>query len=130
MADPRYEAGIRERRAVLGDAAVSQAMESGTKLSADFQDLVTRFAWGDVWSRPGLTRKMRSAITVGMLIALNRNEELRTHLRGALNVGITVDELREVLLHAMVYCGGPAANTAFRIADEVLAEKTQSAAGS
>lgn len=118
--DEARERGMAVRRAVLGDAHVDRSVASRTPLTADFQDYITRCAWGEVWTRPGLDRRTRSCVTVAMLIALNRTEELAMHLRGALNNGVTVDELREVLLQAAVYCGVPAANTAFRVASEVL----------
>lgn len=108
------------RRAVLGDAYVDRAEAAMSALTEDFQDLLTRYAWGDVWARPGLDRRTRSCITVAMLVALGQPEELRVHLRGAVNNGVTVDELKEVLLQTAVYCGIPAANTAFRVAAEVL----------
>ena len=120
MTDSTYERGMAVRRAVLGDAHVDRAEAGRTPLTGDFQDLLTRYAWGEIWTRPGLDRRTRSCITVAMLIALNRMEELAMHLRGALNNGVTVEELREVLLQAAVYCGVPAANSAFRIASEVL----------
>jgi 4-carboxymuconolactone decarboxylase len=119
--DDARERGMAVRRAVLGDAHVDRAEASRTPLTSDFQDFLTRYAWGEVWTRPGLDRRTRSCITVAMLVALNRTEELAMHLRGALNNGVTVDELREVLLQTAVYCGVPAANSAFRIANEVLA---------
>jgi 4-carboxymuconolactone decarboxylase len=108
------------RRAVLGDAHVDRADTSRTELTADFQDLLTRYAWGEIWSRPGLDRRIRSCITVAMLVALNREEELAIHLRGALNNGVSRGEIKEVLLQTAVYCGIPAANTAFRVAAAVL----------
>jgi 4-carboxymuconolactone decarboxylase len=108
------------RRAVLGDAHVDRAEAARGELTNDFQDLITRYAWGEIWTRPGLDRRTRSCITVAMLVALNRSEELEMHLRAALTNGVTVDELREVLLQTAIYCGVPAANTAFRIANEVL----------
>jgi len=108
------------RRAVLGDAHVDRAEAARTPLTHDFQDFLTRVAWGEVWTRPGLDRRTRSCITVAMLVALNRDEELALHLRGALNNGVTVDELKEVLLQTAVYCGVPAANSAFRVAAQVI----------
>lgn len=120
MSHSSYERGMEVRRAVLGDAHVDRAEAGRTEFTRDFQDFLTRYAWGEVWTRPGLDRRTRSCITVAMLVALNRSEELVLHLRGALNNGVTADELREVLLQAAVYCGVPAANTAFRIANEVL----------
>jgi len=122
MSDDAYRRGMEVRRAVLGDAHVDRAEAGRTPLTGDFQDYITRCAWGEVWTRPGLDRRTRSCITVAMLIALGRTEELAMHLRGALNNGVTVAELREVLLQTAVYCGVPAANTAFRIASEVLPE--------
>jgi 4-carboxymuconolactone decarboxylase len=120
MTDGSYERGMAVRRAVLGDAHVDRAEAKRSPLTSDFQDYITRCAWGEVWTRPGLDRRTRSCITVAMLVALNRTEELAMHLRGALRNGVTVDELKEVLLQTAVYCGVPAANTAFRIAAEVL----------
>ena len=120
MTDDRYEQGMAVRRAVLGDAHVDRAEARRRPLTSDFQDYITRCAWGEVWTRPGLDRRTRSCITVAMLVALNRGEELAMHLRAALTNGVTVDELKEVLLQTAVYAGVPAANTAFRIASEVL----------
>lgn len=120
MSDNVYERGMKVRREVLGDAHVDRAEARKTALTADFQDYITRCAWGEIWTRPGLDRRTRSCITVAMLVALNRSEELEMHLRAALRNGVTVDELKEVLLQTGVYCGVPAANTAFRIASEVL----------
>lgn len=120
MSDRTFERGMEVRRAVLGDAHVDRAQASATELTADFQEFLTRYAWGEVWTRPGLDRRSRSLITVAMLVALNRSEELALHLRAALRNGVTTGELREVLLQSAVYCGVPAANTAFRIAAEVL----------
>jgi 4-carboxymuconolactone decarboxylase len=97
-------------------------MASQNPLTEEFQDLLTRYAWGEIWTRPGLDRRTRSCITVAMLVALNREEELVLHLRGALNNGVTKDEIKEVLLQSAIYCGIPAANSAFRIASQVLEE--------
>jgi 4-carboxymuconolactone decarboxylase len=118
--DERRERGMKARREVLGDEYVDRSQKSATSLTKDFQDLITRYAWGEIWTRPGLDRRTRSCITVAMTVALNRPDELALHLRGALRNGVTVDELREVLLQTAVYCGVPAAHTAFRIAEEVL----------
>ena len=118
--DERRERGMKIRREVLGDDHVDRAQASSTPLTRDFQDLITRYAWGEIWSRPGLDRRTRSCITVAMTVALNRPEVLALHLRGALRNGVTVDELREVLLQTAVYCGIPAANAAFRVAEDVL----------
>lgn len=120
----RYEVGMKVRRAVLGDAHVDRSLEKRNEFNEAFQDLITRYAWGEIWSRPGLPRQTRSLITVAMLVALNREDELHMHLRAALKNGVSQDEIREVLLQAAIYCGVPAANSAFRIAQEVFAEKT------
>lgn len=120
MADEVLERGMRVRREVLGDEYVERAIANRTAFTSEFQDFLTRYAWGEVWTRPGLDRRTRSCITVAMLVALNRPEELTLHLRGALRNGVTPGELREVLMQAGVYCGIPAANSAFRIARDVL----------
>jgi 3-oxoadipate enol-lactonase/4-carboxymuconolactone decarboxylase len=114
--------GMRIRREVLGDDHVDGAVERTTPFTADFQDFITRYAWGEIWSRPGLDRKTRSAITITALVALGRDEELAMHVRAALRNGMTEDELKEVLLQSAVYCGVPAANSAFAIAQRVLEE--------
>jgi 4-carboxymuconolactone decarboxylase len=119
----RFEAGMKARREVLGDAYVDAAIAKRNTFSEAFQDLITRYAWGEIWTRPGLPRQTRSLITIAMLIALNREEELRMHLRGALKNGATQDEIRETLLQSAIYCGVPAANSAFRIAQEVFIGK-------
>jgi 4-carboxymuconolactone decarboxylase len=121
MGDEERERGRAIRRAVLGDVHVDQAEAAESPFTEDFQDLLTRYAWGEVWARPGLDRRTRSCITVAMLVALGHSDELRLHLRAALNNGVAVDELKEVLLQTAIYCGIPAANTAFRVAAEVLA---------
>lgn len=120
--DPRSEDGMRIRREVLGDEYVDNAERSKDDFTADFQDLLTRYAWGEVWARPGLDRRTRSCITIAMLVALGRDRELALHLRAALRNGVSAGEIKEVLLHAAVYCGVPAANSAFAIAREVLDE--------
>ncbi len=120
--EERQVRGMKVRREVLGDEHVDRAQAKATSFSKDFQDLLTRYAWGEIWARSGLDRRTRSCITVAMTVALNRPEELALHLRGALRNGVTVDELREILLQTAVYCGVPAANTAFRVAEEVLGE--------
>jgi len=122
VSDDAYEQGMHVRREVLGDEHVDEAIRSTTELTADFQSLITRYAWGEIWSRPGLDRKTRSCITLTALIALNRPEELELHLRAAVRNGLTAEEIREVLLHSAVYCGVPAANSAFAIARRVLGE--------
>jgi 4-carboxymuconolactone decarboxylase len=116
----RFEAGMTIRREVLGDAYVDAAIAKRNTFSEAFQDLITRYAWGEIWTRPALPRQTRSLITIAMLIALNREEELRMHLRGALKNGATQEEIRETLLQSAIYCGVPAANSAFRIAQEVF----------
>ena len=116
----RHEAGMRVRRSVLGDEHVKRAEAAKDDFDADFQDLITRYAWGEIWTRPGLPRHTRSLLTIGLMVALNRGEELRLHLRAAANNGVTAAEIREVLLHCAIYCGVPAANAAFHAAKEVL----------
>lgn len=116
----RHEQGMKARRSVLGDAHVDRAEANKTEFTAEFQDLITRYAWGEMWTRPGLDKKTRSLITVAILVALNRPEELRLHLRGALKNGAKKDNIKEVLLHTAIYCGVPAANSAFHIAAEIL----------
>ena len=116
----RYEEGMKVRRAVLGDSHVDAALKNRTEFNEAFQDLITRYAWGEIWTRPGLPTETRSMLAVAMMVALNREEELRMHLRAALNNGVTREQIREVLLQTAIYCGVPAANTAFRIAEEVF----------
>jgi 4-carboxymuconolactone decarboxylase len=118
----RYSAGMKARRAVLGDAYVEKAQAAKTPFSEPFQDLITRYAWGEIWTRPGLPRNTRSLLTLAMMVALNRNDEFRMHVRAAANNNVTREEIQEVLLQAAVYCGVPAANSAFHIAQEVFAE--------
>src|SRR5438105_15466761 len=119
---PDYEAGLTIRRRVLGDDYVRRALEAATSFDRDFQEFITRYAWGGIWTRPGLDRRTRSCITVAMLAALGRHEELALHVRAALRNGVTRDELREVLLQTAVYAGVPAANSAFSIANRTLEE--------
>jgi 4-carboxymuconolactone decarboxylase len=118
----RYEQGLKVRREVLGDAHVDKSLQNKNTFNEDFQELITRYAWGEIWSRPGLPRKTRSMITLAMMVALNRADEFRLHIRAALNNGLTPDEIKEVLLQTAIYCGVPAANTAFHIAKEILEE--------
>jgi 3-oxoadipate enol-lactonase/4-carboxymuconolactone decarboxylase len=122
VTDPTFEAGMRVRREVLGDEHVDRAIERTTDLTRDFQDLITRYAWGDVWSRPGLDRRTRSCMTIIALVALGREHELALHLRAAIRNGLTREEIGEVLIHSAVYCGVPAANSAFAVAQRVLDE--------
>ncbi len=118
-----YDDGLKVRREVLGDAHVDRATGNATEFTTDFQDLITRYAWGEIWTRPGLDRKTRSCITLTALIALGRDHELELHVRAALRNGLTPDEIKEVLLHSTIYCGVPAANSAFAIAQRVLEEE-------
>jgi 4-carboxymuconolactone decarboxylase len=113
---------MRVRREVLGDEHVDRATEGTTPFTADFQDLITRYAWGEIWSRPGLDRRTRSCITLTALVALGRDEELAIHVRAARRNGLSVDEIKEVLLQTAIYCGVPAANAAFAVARSVLDE--------
>ena len=115
--------GMRVRREVLGDEHVDAAVAETTDDTADFQDLITRYAWGEIWARPGLDRRTRSAITLMALVALNRENELRMHITAALRNGLTREEIKEVLLQSAIYCGVPAANSAFAIAQRVLEEQ-------
>ncbi len=120
---PGYDSGMEVRRAVLGDEHVDRAIASTTDLTRDFQDLITRYAWGEIWTRPGLDRRSRSMITLTALIARGHDEELAMHLRAALRNGLTAEEIKEVILQSAIYCGVPDANTAFRIAQQVLEEE-------
>ncbi len=116
----RYEAGMAVRREVLGDAHVNRSLALRNTFNGEFQDLITRYGWGEIWSRPGLERRTRSMIALAMLVALNRSEEFRLHVRAASNNGLGRDDIKEVLLQAAIYCGIPAANAAFRMAEEVF----------
>jgi 4-carboxymuconolactone decarboxylase len=118
----RYEKGLAVRRAVLGDAHVDRSMKNRNEFNQEFQDLLTRYAWGEIWARPGLPRKTRSLLTIAMLVALNRPDEFRLHLRAALTNGVTKEEIKEALLQTAIYCGVPAANSAFHAAQEVFSE--------
>jgi 3-oxoadipate enol-lactonase/4-carboxymuconolactone decarboxylase len=118
----RAAQGMTVRREVLGDQHVDRAVAATTPLTAPFQDFITRYAWGEIWSRPGLSRAERSMITLTALVVLRQEEELAMHLRAALRNGLTPDQIGEVLLHTAVYAGVPASNRAFAIAREVLAE--------
>jgi len=118
----RYSAGLKIRREVLGSVHVDASLAKRNPFNQDFQDLITRYAWGETWARPGLSRKTRSLLTLAMLVALNRGEELQLHVRAAINNGVSQDEIKETLLQCAIYCGVPAANSAFRLAEAVLAE--------
>ena len=120
------ERGMKVRREVLGDEHVDRAIATTTPFTADFQNLITRYAWGEIWSRPGLDRRTRSCITLTALVALGQLHELALHVRAALRNGLTADEIGEVILQCAVYCGVPAANSAFQVASEVLAEEAGS----
>jgi 4-carboxymuconolactone decarboxylase len=120
--EARFAAGMSVRRAVLGDEHVDKAQASADPFSAEFQDLITRYAWGEIWTRPGLPRPTRSLLVIAILVALNRTEELRMHLRASINNGVTREEIKEVLLQCAIYCGVPAANSAFHIAQTTFEE--------
>jgi 4-carboxymuconolactone decarboxylase len=118
----RYATGMDVRRAVLGAAHVDRVSAATDDFTREFQDFITRYAWGEIWTRPGIDRRARSLITLATLIALNRGEEFRMHVRAAITNGVTSEELKELILHAGIYCGLPAANAAFHIAQAVLAD--------
>ena len=120
MTDDAYERGMRIRREVLGDEHVDRATEQAIAETRDFQDFITRYAWGEIWARPGLDRKTRSCITLTALVALGRFDELELHIAAAQRNGLTTDEIAEVLLHTAVYCGVPAANSAFAVLRRAL----------
>lgn len=121
--EDRYKKGLSVRREVLGSTHVDKSLDNRTPLNSEFQELITRYAWGEIWTREGLPRKTRSQITIAMMVALNRNEELVLHLRAAKNAGVTQEEVKEVLLQTAIYCGVPAANSAFHLAETVFAEQ-------
>jgi 4-carboxymuconolactone decarboxylase len=123
--DERYEAGMKVRRAVLSDAHVDRSLANRTELTTEFQNFITRYAWGEIWTRDGLPRHTRSLLTIAMMVALNRGEELALHLRAAKNNGVTQDEIKEVLLQTAVYCGVPAANSAYHLAQKIFDEEKQ-----
>ncbi|MBU6498135.1 MAG: 4-carboxymuconolactone decarboxylase [Rhodospirillales bacterium] len=125
---PAFAKGLAVRRAVLGGAYVDASVAGASDFMVDFQKMVTEYCWGEVWTRPGLDRKQRSMLNIGMLTALNRPNELRLHLRGALNNGVTRDEIKEILLQTCIYCGIPAGLDAFKIANELFREIDGSAA--
>jgi len=120
-----HDEGMRVRREVLGDDHVDRAVERTSDLTREFQDLITRYAWGEIWTRPGLDRKTRSAITMTALVALGHFDELAMHVRAARRNGMTDEEIKEVLLQCAVYLGVPAANSAFAVAQRVLAEEQE-----
>lgn len=120
----RYDEGMRIRREVHGDEHVDAAIEGTTEDTAEFQDLLTRYAWGEIWARPGLDRRTRSAITLMALVALNKPHELALHIRSALRNGLTREEIKEVLLQSAIYCGVPAANAAFAVFRDTMEGET------
>ncbi len=120
--EQRYENGMKVRRAVLGDKHVDRAQANLNAFNEDFQHLITRYAWGEIWTRPGLPRHTRSLMTICMMVALNREEELKLHLRAASNNGVSREEIGEALLQTAIYCGVPAANSAFALAQKVFAD--------
>jgi 4-carboxymuconolactone decarboxylase len=116
----RYDEGMKTRRSVLGDTHVDRTLKSRTKFNEPFQELITRYAWGEIWNRPGLPKKTRSLLTLAMLVALHREEEFRMHVKAAHAMGVSREEIQELLLQAAIYCGVPAANSAFHAAEEVF----------
>ena len=122
MTENAREAGTRNRRQVLGDAHVDRSIARTLPFDKPFQDMITRYCWGEVWDRPGLNRRTRSLLTMAMLLAQGHDEEFRLHVRGSANCGVSREEVTEMLLQATIYCGVPSANTGFRLAKEVFAE--------
>jgi len=125
----RYEEGMRVRRSVLGDAHVDRSIANRNEFNTTFQDFITRYAWGEIWTRPGLPRHTRSLLTLAMMVALNREEEFKMHVRAAFNNGVTRAEIEEVLLQSAIYCGLPAANNAFQWTQRVFDEMDSPKAG-
>ncbi|HKW55632.1 MAG TPA: 4-carboxymuconolactone decarboxylase [Stellaceae bacterium] len=123
----RFEAGLEVRRAVLGSAHVERSLARRTAFTEEYQDLITRYAWGEIWTRPGLARRERSLVTLAMMVALNRTEEFKLHVRAAFNNGLMREDIKEVLLQTAIYCGVPAANSAFHMAEEVFAAMEKAA---
>lgn len=123
MNKERFERGLEVRKKVLGEEYVNESLARATDFSRPMQEFVTEYCWGEIWTRPGLDRKTRSMLNLAMLTALNRPHEIKLHVRGALNNGVTKEEIREVFLQTAVYCGVPAAIDSFRIAQEVFAEE-------
>ncbi len=120
--DERFEKGLEVRKAVLGNTHVERSLAKRNDFNGEFQALITRYAWGEIWTRPGLPRHTRSLLTIGLMVALNRSDEFKLHIRAAFNNGVTNDEIREVLLQCAIYAGVPAANSAFHQAEEVFAQ--------
>lgn len=123
MSDEGHDAGMEVRRAVLGDAHVDRAIERTTEFTAPFQEFITRYAWGEVWDRPGLDRRSRSVATLAALVSLRAENEIAMHVRAGLRNGLSPEEIKEVILHTAIYAGLPAANSAFAIAQKVIAEE-------
>lgn len=119
----RYEQGMKVRRAVLGDEHVERSLKNRNVFNEEFQDLISRYAWGEIWNRTGLPRETRSMLALAMMVALNRQDELKMHLRAALRIGLTREQIKEVLLQTAIYCGVPAANSAFHLAEDVMHEE-------
>jgi 4-carboxymuconolactone decarboxylase len=128
MKDSAYEAGLAVRRRILGDVHVNRSLENATAFDEEFQELITRHAWGDIWTRPGLDHRTRSLVTIALLAASGSHEELKLHVRATRNTGATLDEVKEVLLQVAVYAGVPAANSAFRIAKSTFEEMAKEGA--
>lgn len=129
MADELFDKGLEIRREVLGKEHVDRSLDNATDFTQPMQELVTRYCWGDVWARPGLDRRTRSFLNLAMLTALNRPHEIKLHVRGALNNGLTRDEIKEVFLQTAIYCGVPAAIDSFRVAQQVFDELDHAAGG-
>jgi 4-carboxymuconolactone decarboxylase len=130
VSDPEHlERGKKVREAVLGSAHVARSAKNRTPFNADFQDFLTEYAWGSIWSRPGLDRKTRSQITIAMLVAMGRLEELKLHVRSTVHTGVSREEVKEIMMHAAIYAGVPAAYGAFSIAAQVFADMDKEAAG-
>lgn len=123
----RYKAGMQVRRAVLGEAHVDRSLTKINPFNEEFQNLITRYAWGEIWTRPGLDRKTRSCMTLSMMIALNRPDEFKLHVKAAFNNGLSREDIKEVILQAAIYCGVPAANSAVHLAEEVFAQMEKDA---
>ena len=121
----RYDLGLRTRRSVLGDGYVDRALARRNDFNGEFQDLITRYAWGEIWTRPGLDQRTRRLLVLAMTVALGRHEEFKLHLRAAIDHGVAKDDVKEVLLQAAIYCGVPAANTAFHLAEEVFVASSE-----
>ena len=126
----RYDKGMTVRRAVLGDAHVERTLKRKTPFNSEFQELITRYCWGEIWTRPGLPRHTRSLLNIAMMVALNRPDEFKLHVRGSFNNGVTREDIMEVLLQCAIYCGVPAANSAFHMAEEVFAQMEKEGSGS